>query len=233
MSHKVKSYIPNIITLCNLLSGCQALFFAFHLGDSYSTLSGLHMCWIAIATAAVFDFCDGASARALKAYSPLGAELDSLSDLVSFGVAPAMMMLNIMEQNGAAMPLMMAVLIIAVAGAVRLAKFNTDSEQTTTFKGLPIPANAIFWIGFAAWIERYIYPGDLAVMVLALLFSWLMVSNVKMFSLKFHNFDFRDNFRRYVLILATIIFLINWGVAGLMWAIALYIFISLLGRKEA
>lgn len=233
MSHKVKSYIPNIITLCNLLSGCLALFFAFHLGDSYGTLSGLHMCWIAIATAAVFDFCDGASARALKAYSPLGAELDSLSDLVSFGVAPAMMMLNIMEQNGAAMPLMMAVLIIAVAGAVRLAKFNTDSEQTTTFKGLPIPANAIFWIGFAAWIERYIYPGDLPVMVLALLFSWLMVSNVKMFSLKFHNFDFRDNFRRYVLILATIIFLINWGVAGLMWAIALYIFISLLGRKEA
>lgn len=232
MSKKATSYIPNIITLCNLLSGCVALFFAFHIGDVYGSLTGLHLCWIAMATAAVFDFCDGASARALKAYSPLGAELDSLSDLVSFGVAPAMMMLNIMDANGAGLAKMLSMLIIALAGAMRLAKFNTDSEQTTTFKGLPIPANAIFWIGFAAWIERYVYPGDVPVIALAVLMSWLMVSNVKMFSLKFHNFDIRENFRRYVLILATIAFLINWGVAGLVWAIALYIFISLLGRKE-
>lgn len=232
MGKKVTRPIPNVITLCNLLSGCVAIFMAFHQEETFWGLPGLWWTWIAIGAAAVFDFCDGASARLLDAYSPLGKELDSLSDLVSFGVAPGMMILNLMAAN-AQYPLLAAfALLIPALGAFRLARFNVDDTQTTTFVGLPIPANAIFWIGLAGWIGHFGYPSTGVMIALTVLISWLMVSNIRMFSLKFHNFDWRENFRRYVLIFAAVAFLVLRGVEGLMWTIVLYILISLLGRKE-
>ena len=232
MSNKVISFIPNILTLCNLLSGCIAIYMAFHLNTPMGGLQGLHWCWIFIAAAAVFDFCDGASARGLHAYSNIGAELDSLSDVVSFGVAPAMLMLNTMVANQAPLWLSFVPLLVAALGALRLAIFNVDTTQTTTFRGLPIPANAIFWIGISAWIQQHGYPGSVAIVVLTLLMSWLMVSRLRMFSLKLKSFAVRENFRRYALILATVMFIITEGVAGLIWAIVLYILISAVGRKE-
>ncbi len=232
MSNKVISFIPNILTLCNLLSGCIAIYMAFHLNTPMGGLQGLHWCWIFIAAAAVFDFCDGASARGLHAYSNIGAELDSLSDVVSFGVAPAMLMLNTMVANQAPLWLAFVPLLVAAFGALRLAIFNVDTTQTTTFRGLPIPANAIFWIGISAWIQQHGYPGSVAIVVLTLLMSWLMVSRLRMFSLKLKSFAVRENFRRYALILATVMFIITEGVAGLIWAIVLYILISAVGRKE-
>ncbi len=233
MPNKVVGFIPNLITLCNLLAGCIAIYMAFHLDVIYGHLTGLQWSWIAIGAAAVFDFCDGASARTLHAYSSIGKELDSLSDLVSFGVAPGMMTLNIMLAYSHHPWLCFAALIIPLAGAFRLAKFNIDTTQSTTFKGLPIPANAIFWIGLAGWIMRYGYPGTAVMVILILLISYLMVCNLRMFSLKFKNFDWHENFRRYILLLASLCFIIVWQVSGLVWAIALYIFISALGRKEA
>lgn len=230
---KIISCIPNTITLLNLLSGCMALVFAFRHTDVIGGLTGLQWAFIMIGAAAVFDFCDGAAARALRAYSALGKELDSLSDLVSFGVAPGMMILNLMLAHSMHPWLCFAALLIPVMGAYRLAKFNVDEEQTTSFKGLPIPANAIFWIGAAAWIERYMYPGTGVMVVLVAAVSWLMTSNVPMFSLKFKNFGWAENFRRYVLLAATAVFLICWGVSGLMWAIVLYIFMSVALRKHA
>lgn len=232
MPNKIVSTIPNIITLCNLLSGCVAVYFAFNQAETFGSLSGLQWCWISIAAAALFDFCDGASARGLHAYSQIGAELDSLADLVSFGVAPAMMMLNLMLSTGDMTWLCFSALLLPMAGAYRLAKFNVDTTQTTTFRGLPIPANAIFWIGMCGWIYRYVYPGTLVMTLFIVILSCLMVCDLRMFSLKFHNFDFRENFRRYVLLAATAVFCISWGIAGLAWAIALYVFISVLARKE-
>lgn len=230
MPKKIVSIIPNLITLCNLLSGCIAIFLAFHLGEEFGSLPGLYWAWIAIGAAAVFDFCDGASARLLNAYSDLGKELDSLSDLVSFGVAPAMMILNIMACN-AASPLWAACsLLIPALGAYRLAKFNIDDSQTTSFKGLPIPANAIFWIGLADWIHRYGYPSTGLMIALIVIVAGLMVTNVPMFSLKFHNFKIKENVLRFILILSAIVLIVLQGVSGLMWTVVLYIIISLLSK---
>lgn len=231
MPKKVIGFIPNLITLCNLLSGCIAVYMAFHQGEQFGSLSGLQWTWIAIAAAAVFDFGDGASARGLKAYSPIGAELDSLSDLVSFGVAPGMMILNLMLGYSDHTWLCFASLLIPAFGAYRLAKFNVDDSQTTSFRGLPIPANAIFWIGTLGWINVHGYPGDIIMTVLIIALSLLMVSELKMFSLKFANLSPRDNVRRYVVLLAAILFVITDGLAGLAWTIVLYILISLLGKK--
>ena len=147
--------IPNTITCLNLISGCVAIFMAFHLNDTFGPLQGASWAMLAIGAAAVFDFLDGASARLLKAFSPLGKDLDSLSDLVSFGVAPAMLMLNTMLAYGTYAWPAFAMLVVPAFGALRLAKFNNDSEQATIFRGLPIPANAIFWLGVYGWVSQY------------------------------------------------------------------------------
>lgn len=234
MSLKIFHSIPNAITGLNLLSGCAAIFFAFHLDSIYAGLTGLQWCWIAIAAAALFDFCDGASARLLKAYSAIGKDLDSLSDLVSFGVAPAMMLLNTMQTfaNPQTLWLTFAALLLAPFGAMRLAKFNNDPRQTTSFRGLPIPANAIFWIGYTGWITSYGYPGAGFTAILIALLCKAMVGNFPMLSLKFKNFDLRENFSRYALLLASALFVGFYGVAGLMWAIVLYFCISFVRRRH-
>ena len=227
--------IPNTITSLNLISGLVAIYFAFHFNELFGSLYGYHLTYIAIAAAAVFDFCDGLSARLLSAYSNIGKELDSLADLVSFGVAPAMLMLNILLHYTGESPMSFIALFIPVMGAFRLAKFNIDESQKTVFAGLPIPANAIFWIGFAEFTIRTSFEGaaisiwwDAAIIVIISLF---MVSRMRMFSLKFKNFDWRENFSRYVLIALTVANVIFYGIEGLMWTIIFYIILSAVSRK--
>ena len=227
----LKSYIPNTITCLNLLSGCAAVFFAFNLGMETGSLSPMSWAFIFIGAAAVFDFCDGLSARLLHAYSPVGKELDSLSDLVSFGLAPAFLVMNSMQAYGASVWVSAIALFIAVMGALRLAKFNVDTRQATSFIGLPIPANAIFWIGALAWIDSHAYPGDIVVALLIVAISLLMVSELRMFSLKFANLSWRGNVRRYVVLAAAVFFVITEGISGFAWTIVLYILISLFGKK--
>lgn len=227
----LKSYIPNTITCLNLLSGCAAVFFAFNLGMETGSLSPMSWAFIFIGAAAVFDFCDGLSARLLHAYSPVGKELDSLSDLVSFGLAPAFLVMNSMQAYGASVWVSAIALFIAVMGALRLAKFNVDTRQATSFIGLPIPANAIFWIGALAWIDSHAYPGDIVMALLIVAISLLMVSELRMFSLKFANLSWRGNVRRYVVLAAAVFFVITEGVSGFAWTIVLYILISLFGKK--
>lgn len=231
MLKKIASYIPNTITLCNLLSGCAAVIMSFRLGECYGSLTAAQWVYIFIGGAAVFDFCDGASARLLKAYSNLGKELDSLSDLVSFGLAPAMLVMNTMLQAGSGI-FSYGAMFIAAMGALRLAKFNVDTRQTTSFLGLPIPANAIFWIGAVAWCNQHCYFGTAPMLILIAIISLLMVSDLPMFSLKFQNFGFKDNVRRYVIILACVLFWLIEGIPGLAWTILLYLLISLLGRSK-
>lgn len=210
----------------------MAIICAFHHTDLMSGLTGAQWTCIFIGCAAVFDFCDGASARLLHAYSAVGKELDSLADLVSFGVAPAMLILNLMQPYSEHQWLTYTALFIPAMGALRLAKFNIDDSQATVFKGLPIPGNAIFWIGIYGWIMRYGYPGTAAMVIMIALVSLSMVSNITMFSLKFKNFDLRENFRRYAIILAAIAFVVFYGLSGLAWTIVLYMLISMMSRRK-
>lgn len=227
----MKKHIPNTITCLNLLSGLVAIILAFNPTMGWGPLSAQSWAFIFIAAAALFDFCDGFAARLLKAYSPMGKELDSLCDLVSFGLAPAFLVMNAMLASGASLWASMGSLFIAVMGALRLAKFNVDTRQTTSFVGLPIPANALFWIGFLGWMRVHGYPGTAATLIIVAIVSLLMVSELKMFSLKFANLSLRENLRRYVILLAAVVFLLTDGLAGLAWTIVLYVLISLLGKR--
>lgn len=229
----IKAHIPNTITCLNLISGAAAIVLALHGSASVGALTGFEWSFIAIGAAAVFDFCDGAAARMLKAYSALGKELDSLSDLVSFGLAPAAMVYTVINEAAGGFTLWsLFALLIAVCGALRLARFNIDSSQSTTFTGLPIPANAIFWIGACAWVASHGCPPFWAFAAIIVCESLLMLSSLRMSSLKFKNFDWRENFRRYVLIIAAAMFVATSGLPGLMWTILFYIIMSAVGRKE-
>lgn len=228
--HRISTIIPNTLTSLNLLSGCMAVLMAFHLREVYLGMPGQHWFYVFVALAAVFDFCDGFSARMLKAYSEIGKELDSLSDLVSFGVAPGMMMLNLMSEQGGLWCL--TALIIPMCGALRLARFNVDTSQATTFTGMPIPANAIFWVGYAAWTQRYMMPPAWVTSIIVVAMALTMVCSLRMFSLKFHNYSFHDNAKRYGIVIATIAFVILYGPSGLMWTILLYLLISFFLRKD-
>ncbi|MDE6612530.1 MAG: CDP-alcohol phosphatidyltransferase family protein [Muribaculaceae bacterium] len=232
MIDRIVKAIPNTVTCLNLISGCVAIFMSFNIGHSFGSLDAASWAMIAIAAAAVFDFADGALARLLKAFSPLGKDLDSLSDLVSFGVAPAMLILNTMLFHGSFAWAAFATLLIPAFGALRLAKFNNDTEQSTVFRGLPIPANAIFWIGVYGWIETYAYPGWIVMWLLIAAMCWAMVGRFKMFSLKFKNFDFHENFIRYIIIVAAIVFVALYGIAGLAWTIILYFLLSMLRQSR-
>ncbi len=238
MPNRITKNIPNTITCLNLLSGAIACIFAFHYSELFAGLQGYQWAFIFIGAAAVFDFCDGAAARLLHAYSDMGKELDSLSDLVSFGLAPAMIVFNTINlfNTGDAStlsPWAFVALVIPVVGGLRLAKFNIDTRQTTNFIGLPIPAGAIFWIGLVAWLHRTEAFNNWIVALIVVLMSLMMVSGVRMFSLKFKNFDFRENFRRYMLIFAAVLFVISDGISGLAWTIVFYILVSAVGRKDA
>lgn len=227
-------HIPNTITCLNLLSGCLAILFAFN-AYGYPVAGwpqGWVLCCIFIGLAALFDFCDGAAARALKAYSPIGAELDSLSDLVSFGLAPAMLLYNIAVHNTSASNwLALGVFVLPVCGALRLARFNVCDTGSTTFRGLPIPAGALFAVGVAGWINSNMYPGTLAVVALAALTGAAMVSRFTMFSLKFKNFAVHSNLRRYVLIVAAVVFVVMYGLSGLAWTVLFYLLMSLMSQR--
>lgn len=228
----IKQNIPNTITCLNLFCGCMAIVFAFNYGETFGALKGYELSFIFIGLAAVFDFCDGLSARLLHAYSAVGKELDSLSDLVSFGVAPAALVYNAMTVNGAGW-LSYAAFLIAVLGGLRLARFNVDDRQTSSFIGLPIPSNAIFWIGMVAWVNQHSYPGNAVMVTLIGIISYLMVSNLRMFSLKVKTLAWKGNAHRYILIIATIAGVAVLGVTAFAYAIILYILMSLFaGRNE-
>ncbi|MCC8118561.1 MAG: CDP-alcohol phosphatidyltransferase family protein [Bacteroidales bacterium] len=233
--NQMRSNTPNLITCLNLLAGCVAVVMAFNLDTEIYGIDGRMWFYICVGAAALFDFCDGFSARMLKAYSPMGKELDSLSDLVSFGVAPGMLMLStILEHASSTAGIWGAgiALMIPVCGAIRLAKFNVDDSQTTSFLGLPIPANALFWIGASDWIARHGYPNYWIIFGVIIVMSLAMICNVRMFSLKFKTFNFIDNIKRWAILLAAVAFISFYGIEGLAWTIILYILISAFTREK-
>ena len=228
----IRNNIPNAITSLNLLFGCMACIAAFSGREELcGGMRGYEWAFVLIALSAVADFLDGLVARLLHAVSAIGAELDSLADLVSFGLAPALILYNLMADQGAG-GWAMVTLLLPVFGALRLARFNVDTNQTTTFTGLPIPANAIFWIGFTAWYAQH--PVNLWIVLgLIVLLSLLMVCNLRMFSLKMHNLSsLKQNWAQYLQIVATVASVIVLGLPGLAVAIALYVLLSIIKREE-
>lgn len=229
----IKKHIPNTITCCNLVSGCVAIAYAF------SGNIELSFTWIIIG--AVFDFFDGMSARLLNVSSPIGKELDSLADIVTFGVAPSTILfseLSVMSYPAILEPLRsilpFTAYIMAAFSALRLAKFNLDERQTLGFIGLPTPANALFWgsliIGAGKWLETT----PLMVLFLLggiLISSWLMVSEIPMFALKFKEWGWKGNQVKYIFLLTCIPLLAIFGLTGLAIIIAWYVIISYIIKK--
>ena len=233
MIKAIRNNIPNAITSLNLFFGCMACIAAFHCNETMcgTALKGYQCAFILIGLAAVADFCDGLVARALHAVSNIGAELDSLADLVSFGIAPAMVLYNMMMCQGAGHWALVA-LLLPVFGALRLARYNVDPTQGTVFTGLPIPANAIFWIGFTAWYATHPIPLWI-VLVLIVVLALLMVCRLRMFSLKMHNISsLKQNWAQYLQIVATVAFVVWLGIPGLAAAIALYVLLSIIKHEK-
>lgn len=229
----IRNNIPNAITSLNLLCGCLAVVMAFHCYNPMcgTSLPGYQCAFILIALAAVADFFDGFTARLLHAVSGIGKELDSLADLVSFGLAPAMVLYNMMLRHDAG-HVALAAMLLPVFGALRLARFNVDTNQSTTFTGLPIPANAIFWIGLTAWYAIHPLPLWLVLTLIAAL-SLLMVCPLRMFSLKMHNLSsLKHNWAQYLQVVATIALVALTGLPGLAAAIALYVLLSLVKHEK-
>ena len=217
MRHIIKS-IPNMLTLANLFCGCVAVTYAFS-GD-------LITAFLLIVLAAVFDFLDGMAARLLNAHSPIGADLDSLADMVSFGVAPSAV-LFVMGAGWFGF-------VVALFSALRLAKFNVDNRQTTEFIGLPVPADALFFtsLGYIVTDDASSYIATVIstpwfLRGLAALFSLLMVSQIRMFSLKFKSLRLKGNAMRYCFLVVSAVLLALLGVKAVPLTIVLYILLSM------
>ena len=219
----MNKHIPNIITLANLFTGCVGIVFAFNNDLLYAA----YAIWIA----AVFDFFDGFSARMLKVSSPIGKELDSLADMVTFGVLPSVILFKLMD--GASNEIIPYIgFILALFSALRLAKFNVDTRQTTTFIGMPTPAAAFFVSGLPFWqaehTELVTWRG---VMIITIILSLLLVSPIKMLALKFSEYSVRENWHRYLVILFSVLAFVFLGSKSLPLIIALYLIISLISPK--
>lgn len=233
MLQKIKSNIPNAITSMNLFSGAMACVAAFHGQEQLvGSLTGTQTAFLFIALSAVFDFFDGFAARLLHVVSGIGKELDSLSDSVSFGLAPALILLNVMQQNGVTGVLPFVALIIPVFGALRLAKFNLDTNQGEVFTGLPIPANAIFWIGFADYYVAHPELNVWVVVALVVALSVLMVCSLRLFSLKVHGIGLRTSYRQWLILVAAVILVLTMGLPGLSCVIAAYVVLSVVTRVK-
>ena len=232
-------HIPNFITTLNLASGFISILYALNGNQAAAS-------WLILAAMA-FDFLDGFSARMLKAYSPMGKELDSLADIVSFGVAPAILIYNLLAES-LSLPaeainnadgfltilILLSPVIMPVCTGLRLAKFNIDETQVSSFKGLPAPANAMAVIGVVIGAEysdsaliNSITGSAFALVIITLVLSLLMVSRIPMFSLKFSHLRFRGNEERYILVVLAGAALIVFGFAGAALIIPLYVIISL------
>ena len=209
-------HIPNAITGLNLFSGCVGVWFAFN--GNYQGVA------LAVIFSAIFDFLDGMSARLLKAYSPMGKELDSLADVISFGLLPGATVFNMLSVDYIHSYAYLGFLL-TIFSALRLAKFNIDERQTSSFIGLPTPANAIFWAGIALAFSSWFIAHPLGLLGLTVLFSYLLVAEIPMFSLKFKNLNWKENKLQFVFLggcLLLIVFLLQKAIAPLiLWYIVL------------
>ncbi len=224
---KIKQLIPNTLTSLNLFSGCVGIVFAFANDLEYAAI----MIWIA----GVFDFLDGFSARILKVSSEIGKQLDSLADMVTFGVLPSVILFQMMSNlqlesdfGGSYLPYI--TFIIAVFSAIRLAKFNIDTRQSDVFIGLPTPANAICVSAFPFIMgELSVFSSEqliIAIVIYSLVFSWLLVSEIKMLALKFKSFVWNGNQARWVFLIISLVLIVIFEITAIPLVIIAYILTS-------
>lgn len=223
----MKKHIPNTITCCNLISGCIATYFAF--------LGNPSMALLFIILGAVFDFFDGMTARLLHVSSPIGKELDSLADCITFGFAPSAMIfsyLSTFDTHIIILPFL--AFVMAAFSALRLAKFNLDERQALGFIGLPTPANALFWgsliVGTQEYLDAFSYTPYIF-LAGVLLSCYLLVSEIPMFALKFKYWGWKGNEIKYIFVFSCIPLLLLLGVSGFAAIIAWYIILSAVTAK--
>lgn len=224
---RIIKHVPNGITCLNLFAGCLSCVAAMN--GMYQAVA------LCLAFSAVFDFLDGLSARLLHAYSPLGKELDSLADMVSFGLAPGLLVYHIYSSmpmpewlSGYAVYVPYLAFLIPVFSALRLAKFNIDERQSTSFIGLPTPANAIFFVGLSFLITEYREAVNVYMFTaIVILFSYLLVSEIPMFSLKVKSWSWKEARSQYVLIAFSLLCLILFGIGGLAVSILIYVIMAI------
>lgn len=225
----IKNHIPNTITCCNLISGCIATFWAFQ--------GRCDLALLFIVIGAVFDFFDGMSARLLGVSSPIGKELDSLADCITFGFAPSAIVYEYLRPDTELLPFV--VFIMAAFSALRLAKFNLDERQALGFIGLPTPANALFWgsliVGAGDWMKSTPFiSSNLSLVILAGSFisCYLLVAEIPMFALKFKHWGWKGNEIKYIFLLTCIPLLAFLGISGLAAIIAWYIILSIITNRN-
>ena len=220
----MKKHIPNSITCLNLISGCIATYWA---------LCGVwDVALLFIIIGAVFDFLDGMSARLLHVSSPIGKELDSLADDITFGFAPSAIIFDFLKSGIHYLPwhyLPYLAFVMAAFSALRLAKFNLDERQAMGFIGLPTPANALFWgsllVGSGDWLlsSPYLYYAAFAGMFVS---CWLLVSEMPMFALKFKTLRWKENDTKFIFLITSVPLLLLLKVTGLAVVIAWYVVLS-------
>ncbi|MBQ4228602.1 MAG: CDP-diacylglycerol--serine O-phosphatidyltransferase [Bacteroidaceae bacterium] len=224
----IKRHIPNSLTCCNLICGCFAIGCAFYGQYHYAVLM--------IIVGAVFDFFDGMVARALGVSSPIGKELDSLADVVTFGVAPSAIVFYLFHEVHVPEVLLpiksflpYTAFLMAAFSALRLAKFNIDERQHQQFIGLPTPANALFWgslvLGEHAFLVSLKFNA-VFLFLFMLLFCMLLVCEVPMLALKFKNLSWADNKQRYIFLVGCLPLLLL-GYSALAAIIVWYVAISI------
>ncbi|WP_281614150.1 CDP-diacylglycerol--serine O-phosphatidyltransferase [Flammeovirga sp. SubArs3] len=224
----IKKHIPNAITCCNLLSGCLGISFCF----DGNLILGASM----ILVGAGFDFFDGFAARMLKVSSPVGKELDSLADMVTFGVLPAVIMVHLLLQTDVFHEYVPYLgYIIAAFSAVRLANFNVDERQSDGFIGVPTPANAILIGSLPLIMDMYpqyseVILNQWLLLGITIVMSYLLNAEIPLVSLKFKNFGWKGNEPRYIMIITSIVLLAIFQVAALPMVVATQIIVSIIFR---
>ena len=226
----MKRHVPNFITCLNLFSGCVGIVFAFQ-GE-------LVIAGYAILVAAIFDFFDGMVARLLKAYSEIGKELDSLADVVSFGVLPSVIIYQLFLQSpqvgNISQYLNFSAFLIAIFSALRLAKFNIDERQAENFIGLPTPANALLIASLPMilaqgnWFFSAYILNPFFLFIFSLGMSILLVTEIPLISLKFKNLKINDNLFRYILVVSGIVLILIFKFAAVPLIVFIYILLSLI-----
>lgn len=223
----IRRNLPNALTCGNLLCGCVGVVEAFH--------NNLLLSCVLIGIALIFDFFDGFLARLLKVTSPIGKDLDSLADMVTFGLLPAIIVYQLLMQS---IPDLLGIwkaypaFIIAIFSAIRLAKFNNDPRQSDSFIGVPTPANAmlvaslplIVHIEGGIWKDIIINTNNL--LIFSVVMSYLLVMEMPLIALKFKSFGWAGNEARYLLLLSTAILLLTLKIVAVPAILVVYILLS-------
>lgn len=219
----IKKHIPNTLTSLNLLCGMVGIVFVLDGDISW----GAYLIFLA----ALFDFLDGFVARILQVHSEIGKQLDSLADLVTFGVLPSFILFQMVSENTDSEILPYITLVVGIFSALRLAKFNVDTRQSDKFIGVPTPANALLISTLPFFIDRFETVGKLlskpeVLIALSIVMSLLLVAELPLIALKFKSYGIKDNLYRYLTLAIGLVCVLAFGLAGIPLLIISYIGLS-------